>query len=65
MKFTVENSSNNQYYWKIVASNGQTLATSETYYNKSDALSACQSVKTNAGSAQIVDNTRSSSSYYR
>jgi hypothetical protein len=59
MKFLIEDAANGKYYWKIVAANGQTLATSETYYNKADARSACQSVKTNAATAPIVDNTRS------
>ena len=49
-----------KYYWKVVAANCQTLATSELYYNKSDAESAARSVKNNASSAPIVDKTRSS-----
>ncbi|GLI00676.1 YegP family protein [Phytohabitans aurantiacus] len=57
MQFHINKATNGQFYWKIVASNGQTLATSETYWNKSDAESACRSVKANAASAPIVDNT--------
>jgi uncharacterized protein YegP (UPF0339 family) len=57
MKFEVRNATGGQYYWRIVASNGQVLATSETYVAKQSAISACQSVKTNASGAQIVDET--------
>ncbi|GIJ76006.1 hypothetical protein SAMN05443287_106190 [Micromonospora phaseoli] len=62
MEFQIRNAQGNQrYYWRIVASNGQVLATSETYYNKSDAQTAAQSVKSNAASAPIVDHTGTSS----
>jgi uncharacterized protein YegP (UPF0339 family) len=62
MQFEIHDSTNGQYYWTIVASNGRTLATSETYWNKADAKSAAQSVKSNAASAPILDQTRSASS---
>lgn len=57
MSFVIKRSSNNQYLWLIKAANGQTLATSETYHNKADALSAVNSVKLNAAGARIVDET--------
>ncbi len=50
-----------KYYWRIVAGNGQKLATSEMYSNKADARSAAESVKAYAGTAKIVDKTVSSS----
>ncbi len=58
MQFEIHSSSSpvQPYYWKIV-SGSDTLATSETYHNKSDAVRACESVKRNAGSAPIVDKT--------
>lgn len=55
MKFEIHRASGGQYYWRIVASNGQVLATSETYYNKIDAQTAAESVRSQAGSAQIFD----------
>lgn len=58
MKFEIHDSANGQFYWRIVASNGRVLATSETYHNKSDAESAARSVKVSAGSAAIEDHTR-------
>lgn len=57
MQFEIHDTTNGQSYWKIVASNGRTLATSETYWNKADAESACRSVKANAANAPIVDKT--------
>jgi uncharacterized protein YegP (UPF0339 family) len=45
------------YRWRIVASNGQVLATSENYASKQSARSACESVQKSAGSAEIVDPT--------
>ena len=32
------NDPNNQWYWKLMALNGQTLAVSETYYSKTGAI---------------------------
>ena len=55
MQFEIRRASGGQYYWRIVASNGQVLATSETYYNKADAQSAAESVRLHAGSAPIYD----------
>jgi len=57
MKFEIRKSqsASQPYYWRIVASNGQVLATSETYVKKADALAAVQSVKTNAATATVQD----------
>ena len=57
MKFVIKksNSSAQPYYWIIKSSNGQTLATSETYVSKDGATSAISSVKTNASSATVED----------
>jgi uncharacterized protein YegP (UPF0339 family) len=54
--FPIKKSSNGQYFFNVVASNGSTLATSETYWNKQDARSAAQSIINQAGSGQIIDN---------
>lgn len=45
------------YFWRIKASNGQTLAVSENYVAKASAKSAAESVIANAGKAEIVDLT--------
>lgn len=60
MKFEIRNSNSETqpYYWRIVASNGNVLAASETYVNKADAKSAVDSVIANAGTATVVDHTK-------
>lgn len=59
MKFEiVKGTSESQpYRWRIVASNGQTLAVSENYVEKASAKSAIESVMKNAAGATIVDLT--------
>jgi hypothetical protein len=58
VKFEIRKSSAHQpYHWRIVASNGQVLATSENYASKQSAKSACESVIKSAGDAEIVDLT--------
>jgi uncharacterized protein YegP (UPF0339 family) len=55
MRFEIRRSTNRQYYCRIVASNGQVLFTSETYFNKRDAVNAANLVKAYAAAAQILD----------
>jgi len=59
MKFEIRKSvsTTQPYYWRVVATNGKVLATSETYVNKADATSAAQSVKTGANAAPVLDLT--------
>ena len=57
MQFEIRRASGGQYYWRILATNGQVLATSESYYNKADALSAVESVRRDAAGAQVSDLT--------
>lgn len=59
MKFVIKKSSSasQPYYWKIVSSNGQTLATSETYVAKESCKSAIDSVKSGAAGATTEDET--------
>lgn len=42
------------YYWRIVASNGKTLATSETYHRLRDAQSAALSVRQEFSQSSIA-----------
>jgi uncharacterized protein YegP (UPF0339 family) len=55
VKFQIKKTSNNQYRVNIVASNGQVLATSETYVQKASAVSAIESIKKNAATASTED----------
>jgi uncharacterized protein YegP (UPF0339 family) len=58
MRFKLTTASNGQTYFEIqAAGNFATLATSETYKSKADALAAIDLIKSGAASASIVDNT--------
>lgn len=57
MKFEIRKATNSQFFWRIVASNGQVLATSETYVAKASAISAASSVKAHSAGAPIHDYT--------
>ena len=59
MKFVIKKSpSSGQYWFRIVASNGQTLASSEQYVAKQSAKDAIPaSIKANAASATTEDET--------
>lgn len=60
MKFEIRRSNNpfQPFYWRVIASNGQVLAHSETYTSVQGCLNAIQTVKTYAGGAQVLDYTK-------
>ena len=53
MTFILRKSSNNQWYFTIHASNNLVLATSETYWNRQDAVNAGYLIINNAGNAKF------------
>ncbi|WP_197021630.1 YegP family protein [Cellulomonas sp. HZM] len=55
MKFEIVKSDNGKYFFRIVASNGNTLAHSQQYESRSSAVAACESIQQRAASATIVD----------
>jgi uncharacterized protein YegP (UPF0339 family) len=57
MKFVVKKTSNGQFRSNLVASNGQVVATSETYARKQSALDTIASIQKNAGTATLDDET--------
>lgn len=58
MKFEIRKSTAAQPdRFRIVASNGQVLATSENYASKASARSACESIQRGASGAEVVDLT--------
>ena len=59
MKFEIARSKSKSqpFFWRIVAANGQTLATSETYTRKASCVSAIASIQANAADAKVVDLT--------
>jgi uncharacterized protein YegP (UPF0339 family) len=57
MKFVMKKTSNNQFRFNLVASNGQIVATSETYTRKASALDTIKSMRKNVATATIDDQT--------
>lgn len=57
MKFVIKKTSNDQFRFTLVASNGQIVATSETYTRKASALETITSIQKNVASATIDDET--------
>ena len=58
-KFVLKKGSSGKYHFNLVATNGQVIATSETYERKASALNGIESVKKNAPDAEIVVSPRS------
>jgi uncharacterized protein YegP (UPF0339 family) len=56
-KFVLKKGASGQYHFNLVASNGQVVATSESYVRKQSALHGIESVKENAPGAEIDDQT--------
>jgi uncharacterized protein YegP (UPF0339 family) len=55
MKFEIKKSSTGQFRFNLVASNGQVVATSESYARKQSALDTITSIKKNASNADVND----------
>lgn len=56
MKFEIYRDQGGSYRWRLVASNGQTVASSgESFASKANAERAAENVRDNAGKATIVD----------
>jgi hypothetical protein len=56
MKFEIYADASGSYRWRLVASNGQTVASSgESFASKANATRAAENVKENAGTAEIVE----------
>jgi uncharacterized protein YegP (UPF0339 family) len=57
MKFVLKKTSNDQFRFNLVASNGQVVATSESYMRKASALQTIESIKNKASAARVDDQT--------
>jgi uncharacterized protein len=57
VKFVVKKTSNGQFRFNLVASNGQVVATSETYTRKQSALETIESINKNVSAATVDDET--------
>jgi len=56
-KFVITKDKRGEFRFKLVASNGEIIATSEGYNAKAGAKNGIESVKKNAPEADIVDET--------
>jgi uncharacterized protein YegP (UPF0339 family) len=56
-KFVLKKGSTGKFRFNLVATNGQVIATSETYESEASAIKGIESVKRNAPSAEIDDQT--------
>jgi uncharacterized protein YegP (UPF0339 family) len=56
VKFEIYADSSGKYRWRLIARNGQTVASSgEAFDSKSNARRAAENIRDNAGSADIDD----------
>jgi uncharacterized protein YegP (UPF0339 family) len=55
--FVLKQAASREYYFDLVASNGQVLASSETYLSKADALKDIESARSNRFNAEVEDQT--------
>jgi uncharacterized protein len=56
MSFHIYKDSSGNYRWRLIASNGRNVASSgESFSSKSAARTSAENVKSNAGSAPIVE----------
>lgn len=56
MRFEIYADAGGSYRWRLVASNGQTVASSgESFSSKTNARRAAENVRDNASKAQIVE----------
>ncbi len=56
-KFEIRQTTDNQYYWRLAAANGEIVAVSESYTTKYSAIHSARRIQEIAGSAKIIDYT--------
>ena len=56
-KFVLKKGSTGKFRFNLVATNGQVIATSESYETKASAINGIDSVKRNAPNAEVDDQT--------
>jgi uncharacterized protein YegP (UPF0339 family) len=55
--FVLRKTSSGKFHFNLVATNGQVIATSQTYESKASARNGIESVRQNAPTAQVEDQT--------
>lgn len=58
MKFKIKRSKNDQFYFILVARNGQTIMTSETYSKKYNCLKSIFRMRIAISKAVVIDNSK-------
>ncbi|MGK5556288.1 YegP family protein [Actinomadura kijaniata] len=58
-KFVLKKGGTGKFHFNLVASNGQVIASSESYETKAAALNGIESVRKNAADAKVEDQTAS------
>jgi uncharacterized protein YegP (UPF0339 family) len=58
-KFVVKKGSTGKFRFNLVATNGEVIATSEAYNSKASAMKGIESVRKNAPTAEVDDQTKS------
>ena len=58
-KFVLKRGSSGKWHFNLIATNGQVIASSESYETKASALKGIESVKPNAPNADIDDQSKS------
>ena len=56
-KVVLKKGSTGKYHFNLVATNGQVIASSDSYESKASAINGIESVKRNAPNAEIDDQT--------
>lgn len=57
MKFKIKQNPREEFFWELVAGNGELICASEAYQSKESAVKAINLVKLESGRAEIVDTT--------
>lgn len=57
MKFKIKKNAHDQYYWVLVARNGEPICTSDPYESRESTVKSINLVKLDAHGAEIVDTT--------
>ena len=58
-RFVLKKNTKGQFHFVLKASNGETIATSETYASKAGAMNGITSVQNNAAGSKVDDQTGS------
>ena len=65
MKFEIRDSNNDEFYFRVVASNGKILSHSQTYNNYDDCYHAVKLIIEQASDAEIYDERKNSRNLLR